>query len=330
MPPGLPLLTRRRCLQGALAAALLPMLAACQPPAPLLRVGSNGWPGYLMIEWAAQSGLLPPGQVRVIRFPSSTLIMQGLSSSMLEAACLTLDEVLTLRAEGVPLQVAAVLDVSAGADMLLVREGIQSLPQLAGKRIGVEQSAVGAIMLEAVLQRAGLRASDITLVPLLLNQHEAAFASGRVDAIITFAPYAGRLMAAGASLLFSSISIPGRIVDVLAVRSDVTDAQHDNLRLVLDAHFRTLSAFGQQDRQTLSGLAALAGLSDASAAQLKSLFWGVNMPDRQENREWLSGSVPRLLQSARQLQQLMQRSGLLHSQPPLDDLLLPLLLEPAT
>lgn len=327
MPPHLPPFSRRHCLQGMLACALMPLLSACTPTTPLLRLGSNGWPGYLFIEWAAQSGRLPASQLRVIRFPSATLVMQGLAASMLEAACLTLDEVLTMRAEGVPLQVVAVLDVSAGADMLLVHDGIQTLPQLAGKRIGVEQSAVGAIMLEAILQRAGLRPSDITLVPLLLNQHEQAFASGRVDAIITFAPHSSRLLAAGANLLFSSMSIPGRIVDVLAVRSDVLAVQRDNLQRMLDAHFQLLSAFGQQDKQTLAGLASLTGLPDASAAQVRSLFWGMHLPDRQENLEWFSGSSPRLLQSARQLQQLMQQRGLLRSQSSLDDLLHPLLQE---
>ncbi|SCK23372.1 ABC transporter substrate-binding protein [Vogesella sp. LIG4] len=320
-PPPSPYLSRRDCLHAVLLAVLSGAVAACRPPVPLLRVGSNGWPGYLMLELAAQSGLYAPEQIRVIRFPSSTLVMQGLSSGALEAACLTLDEVLSMRAEGVPLQVAAVLDISAGADMLLVRDGIATLAQLAGKRIGVEQSAVGAVMLDAVLQQAHLQPADITLVPLLANRHEQAFLSGELDAVVTFEPHASRLMAAGAKLLFSSMAIPGRILNVLAVRSDVVDEQHRHLQLLLDGHFRMLTGFIQQERGVLSGLATLLA-TDGQA--VKSLYWGLRMPDRQENQDWITGQSPLLLPAARQLQQVMQAAGLLRSNASLDQLLLPL------
>ncbi|MFC3532398.1 ABC transporter substrate-binding protein [Vogesella facilis] len=295
-------------------------LAGCQLPTPLLRVGSNGWPGYLMLELAAQRGRYPPGRIRMVRFPSSTLVMQGLAAGVLEAACLTLDEVLAMRAEGVALQVAAVLDVSAGADVLLVQDAISELAQLAGKRIGVEQSAVGALMLAAVLSRAQLLPSDVTLLPLLLDRHEQAFLSGQVDAIITMEPFAHRLLARGARLLFSSVAIPGRILGVLAVRSEVVAAQRDNLRRLLAGHFRELVAFEQQDRQALAGLAALL---DEQGPDVKSYFWGVDFPDRQANRGWFDGTPPRLQLAARELLTVMQGAGLVRTEVALDALLLP-------
>lgn len=321
MPTDTPCLyARRDCLRAAVAAMLAAGLAGCRLPSPLLRVGSNGWPGYLLLELAAQSGFYPAGQIRMVRFPSSTLVMQGLASGVLEAACLTLDEVIAMRAEGVSLKVAAVLDVSAGADVLLVQDTITELSQLSGKRIGVEQSAVGAVMLSAILAKAQLLPSDITVVPLLLDQHESAFLAGKVDAIVTMEPFAHRLMAMGARLLFSSVAIPGRIVDVLAVRSEVAVEQLDNLRRLLAGHFRVLTAFDQQDRQTLSGLAALLG---ESGKDVKSYFWGINFPDRQENLGWLGGTPPRLQQTARELLKVMQGAGLVRAGVTLDDLLLP-------
>ncbi|MEQ6292505.1 ABC transporter substrate-binding protein [Vogesella sp. GCM10023246] len=311
---------RRDCLRAAVATLLAAGLAGCRLPTPLLRVGSNGWPGYLMLELAAQSGLYPAGQIRMVRFPSATLVMQGLASGVLEAACLTLDEVIAMRAEGVSLQVAAVLDISAGADVLLVQDTISELSQLAGKRIGVEQSAVGAVMLAAVLGKAQLLPSDVTVVPLLLDQHEKAFLAGKVDAIVTMEPFAHRLMAVGARLLFSSVAIPGRILDVLAVRSEVAAVQLDNLRRLLAGHFRVLAAFDQQERQTLAGLAALLG---EQGKDVKSYFWGVDFPDRQANLGWFDGKPPRLQQAARELMTVMQGAGLVRAELALDDLLLP-------
>ncbi len=69
--------------------------------------------------------------------------MDALRVGSLDLAGLTLDEALLLAQEGVPIAVIWVLNTSAGADALLAKPGITTLDALRGKRIGVEQTAVG-------------------------------------------------------------------------------------------------------------------------------------------------------------------------------------------
>lgn len=300
-------LTRRRCVQALLAGAVAPFLLACNQTEPLLRIGSNGWPGYQFLSWAADSGVLVPQQVRLLRISSATNGMRALSAGMLDGACLTLDEVVTSVAEGIPLKVVAILDVSFGADVVLGRGSVTSLAQLAGKRIGVEGSAVGAVMLDAVLQQAGLRREQVVTVPVLLDEHEAAFDRGDIDALVTMEPQASRLRARGARQLFSSAQIPGRIVDVLAVHQDVLSRSRHALQALVNAHFAMLARYHSDPAAARAYLAAQLGVSHG---EVSTIFAGMRLPDRAENQQWLSG---RLDDEARNLTQVMNRAGLLEA-----------------
>lgn len=299
---------RRQSLQLFAASLMTALLPACRSTMPVVRIGSNGWPGYAFIELAGLQKQLPPEQVRILRMPSSTAAMQALSGGALEGACLTLDEVIMMCADGMPLKVVGVLDVSNGADMVLAHASVRGLAGLAGKRIGVEQTAVGAVMLDALLRAGNLARQDVKVVPLMLDRHEQAFLKQDVDAVITFEPVASRLLAQGAQMLFSSVSIPGRIVDVLAVKPSVLESSRETIRLILQQHFALRQAFMQQDRQTLDGLAVLL---ESTPEQVKRQFWGMSLPDAQENLNWLAGNPARLEQAANELAIVMQSAGLL-------------------
>ncbi|MFN4238939.1 MAG: ABC transporter substrate-binding protein [Vogesella sp.] len=296
---------RRHCLLATLAVLGSPLLTACNTPEPLLRIGSNGWPGYQFLSWAADSGVLSPQQIRLLRISSTTLAMRALSAGMLDGACLTLDEVMTSLSEGIPLKVVAVLDVSNGADAVLGGDSVTSLAQLAGKRIGVEGNAVGAVMLDALLQRAGLQHDQVMVVPLLLDQHEAAFERGDVDVLVTMEPQASRLRARGASELFSSADIPGRIVDVLAVHEQVLGRSRRAVQALVDGHFAMLQRYSREEQ---AGKAYMASQLGVSHAELQTIFAGMHLPGRAENQRWLTG---RLDQEARNLTSVMRRAGLL-------------------
>lgn len=295
---------RRRCLKAA-AAVLGASLLACTPPEPMLRIGSNGWPGYLFLSWAADSGLLPSRQVRMLRISSSVQAMRALSAGMLDGACLTLDEVLSALSEGIPLKVVAVLDVSHGADVVLGQAGVNSLLQLAGRRIGVEDGAVGAVMLDALLQQAGLRHDQVQLLSLPLGEHEAAFERGAVDVLVTMEPHASRLRAKGANLLFSSADIPGRIIDVLAVHEDVLRRSRHAVQALVTSHFAMLARYA---REPQAGTAYLAAQMGVPHGELGIILGGMRLPGRAENRQWLAG---RLEQEANSLAMVMRKAGLL-------------------
>ena len=80
------------------------------------------------------------------------------------------------------------MNISAGADVIIARPPLAQVSDLRGRRVGVEQTAVGAYMLQGALQQAGLKVGEVTVVPLPIDEHVAAWRSGSVDALVTFDP----------------------------------------------------------------------------------------------------------------------------------------------
>ncbi len=298
--------TRRGFLTAALALAGLPGCGAGR--APLLRVATHVWPGYETLPLARQMGWLDEGTVRLVELLSATDALLALYNGTVEAAALTLDEVLAARAQGLELRVAMIFNISTGADALVARPDIDRLPALAGKRVGVEHSAVGALMLTEALRRAGLTRAALHLVPLTVDAHRQAYLDGRVDALVTYQPTLRQLERAGARRLFDSRAIPGRIVDVLAITPEALEQSHAGARQLVAAHFRVLDWLREHPADAHPRMAQRLGLS---ADEVADALAELEQPDLEANRRWLMHTPAQLEAVAAELAALMWRERLL-------------------
>lgn len=125
------------CLHPLLVLTLALGLSACQPPPePPLRLGSFGWPGYEPFYLAEELGFYDGTAVKFADYTSATAILQAFRNGALDAATLTLDEVLLLADQGHHPRIALVLDASHGADAILGRPGLKTLADLRDRRVG--------------------------------------------------------------------------------------------------------------------------------------------------------------------------------------------------
>ena len=287
------------------------VLAACQAPVAPIRVGSIVFPGYELMFLARELGLLNERQVRLVELLSNTDTVRALAANQLEAAATTLDELMSARADGVDLRVVAVLDVSQGADAVLARAGI-GLDTLKGKRIGVEDGATGAVMLNALLGAANLSLDQIHKVSITMDRSEEFYNNGRVDAVVTAEPWAARLEKAGARRLYDSTSVPNRIVDVLAVRADVIATHGPALKSLVAGHFQALKYLETHPDEASARMAARL---QTPTPEVMNGFRGLQLPDVKLNREMLrAGGV--FDTTTRDLQDVMVRAGLLRVAAP--------------
>ncbi len=295
-------------------------LTACSAPPPPLRVAANAWIGYALLFLAEDLGLIDPATARLVEYPSNTASLLALSNQEVSAAALTLDEFLLAREGGLDVQVALVFDQSHGADAVLGRPDLPDTRALRGRRIGVESSAVGALMLSRLLGSAGLQPTDVIKVPLTADQHVAAYERGQVDAVITFEPLASRLRAAGAKVLLDSSRFPGLILDVLAIRPDTARQHAAALRSILTGHFQALDHL---HRAPADALRRLAPQQQLPAEAVGQALQGIRLANVADNHQWLAGAQPRLLSSAQTVCQVMEAAQLLRSRPDLRHICLP-------
>lgn len=294
----------------ALLACLFNSLSSCaQKPDPVLRVATNVWPGYETLYLARSLGLYDQSSIKLVEMTSASQVSHAIRNGTIEVAALTLDETLNLiQDRSVDLRVVLVMDISDGADALIARTGVANLADLAGKKIGVENGATGAIVLDAALQNANLQAHQVDIVPLTVNNHLTAWKQNQIDAVITFDPVRSALLNSGGHQLFDSSQIPGRILDVLVARTDAIEANPAALKTLIAGHFSALDYLSSNPDDAAT---RMAGRLATSANQVLAQFKGLKQPDLAENRHWLSGEEAALHQSARDLAQLMYQHRLL-------------------
>lgn len=312
--------SRRRFIASLGCLSLVPCLAGCdwlihQP----ISIASHTWPGYEPLFLAQREGWLDSQQLRLVETSSATDSLQALAGGKVDGAALTLDEVLKARADGVPLSVVLIFDISAGADMLVVRSGIKRLADLRGHSIGFEQGAVGELMLAEILHVAGLTKLDVKLVPLPVDKQLDAWRLNQIDACITYEPVASQLQALQAHTLFDSRQLPDTIVDVLAVRREALDFRHAKaIRHVIQGHFRALDHLTRNPQDAAYRMASHMKLH---AVDVLRAYRGLVLPDAANNYRLLSGDMPELLIHARKLSAVMVASGLLKQEDDLNALI---------
>lgn len=320
----IPTQTPWRLLPVTLLVLVIAMSGCTSSSEPPLRLATGLWIGSEPFYLARASNGDHQQRIRLIEYVSNTQSMRSLIDGSIDAAALTLDEALLVRATGTDVRIVLVMDYSSGADALVVRPGIERLSDLRGRRIAVETTALGAYMMQRTLDLAGLSLKDVTVVSLDVAQHKTAYLNGTVDAVITFEPKVSHLVKEGAKVLLDTRQLPGEVADVLVVRSDAVDRHINHLKWLLTAWFDGVAHIEEyprapyytaNDRMKLSG-----------DEYLKALH-GVTFPSLEENRRLLSGNPVPLAQQAARQADIMRNNGLITETPWVGSLFDPLLIE---
>ncbi len=275
---------------------------------PGLRIATNQWIGYELLYLSQALNPRDRTGIKLVELLSNTDSVQALVAGTIDGAGLTLDEAIAARAAGLDLKIVLVFDFSAGADVLLARPEITQLAGLKGKRVGVEQTGVGALMLDAALKQAGLTATEVEVIGLTVDQHLAAFHNRKVDALVTFEPIASQIAAAGGRRLFDSRAIPGSIVDVLALSTKALQANPNTARQLAADYFQALAYLRQNPADAARRMAPRLGLTPAA---VEAGYRDIVLPDLAENRRLLGGAPAPLETSAAKLATVMLHANLL-------------------
>lgn len=297
---------------------ILGLTSACSDDhAPTLLLGTNIWTGYEPLYLARNLGLFDDHEIRLVEYISASEVIRGFTNKSIDAAALTLDEALLLKQRGLDIKIILVTDISDGADTIIGRANDHSLADLKGSRIGVESSALGAYFLTRALEENGMTRDDVQIEHLHVHEHEAAFLSGEVDAVVTFEPARTNLLLNGGKELFTSRQIPGEIVDVIVVSGDIIDHQADHISLLINGWFEALHYL---QSNPLDAARIIDLRQKIGPEKVIESYGGLKLPDRSENIEFLLGETATLKDIAERLQQVMVTQALYDSPVAIEEL----------
>lgn len=275
---------------------------------PTLLLGTNVWPGYEPLYLARSLGYFDESSVRLVECSSASQVLMAFRNRTIDAAALTLDEVLLLKERGHDVRVILVTDISHGGDVILAKSEVKQLSDLHGGSVGVEHTALGAYVLARALQTAGMSVEDVNIVPLEVDEQEPAFVAGEVDAVVTFDPVRSRLLAAGAIQLFDSTQMEGEIVDVLAIRANALANNTKKVDLLLRGWFRGVAYLHDNPDEAITHMV---GRLKLPPPDVLSCFDGMILPDWEQNVSLLNGTRPPLAEVAERLATTMRQEKLL-------------------
>lgn len=256
-------------------------------------VAANIWPGAEGVLSARQAESFKDAPVSFVEFSWSAAVVGAFQKRVVDAAVVSLDELLRLEAGDAQPLALLVLGVSKGSDAILARPGIAGVEGLRGRRVGVELHSAGHYLLARSLLRHRMSLADVEIVPLNLAETESAYLERDLDAVVTADPWRTRLLDKGAMRLDDSAGMGLEMSRVLVVRRGQEHEFRNETRRLITAcleHARGKGACWEKE-----GLAAVLRREGLSAAQWKSALSSIHTPDAKENVRLLSGELAEVL-----------------------------------
>lgn len=274
-----------------------------------LKVATNLWPGYEPLYLAQYLGVYEK-KVEIIQLASATEVMRAMAHGNVDAAAISLDEAISLMAKGMDLVVLRALDYSRGGDAIVASAGTQG--GLKGLRVGVENTALGAIVLSEALSQEGLQFTDIAMVNVSPDEHEDALNSGRVDAVVTFEPFKTRLRSNGARVLFDTSQAPELVVDVLVARQASLHAYPKQFKKLVMGYQVARNYMKSHSSETEVFFCKRLQLEKD---QMHQAFSGLYLPSMEDNLAWYSGNPSPFEQSFQRVLSIMKERDLVQGDP---------------
>lgn len=195
--------------------------------AETISIAHSTWVGYGPLYIARDKGIFKKNGVDVDlvvmedpkeRFPT-------LMADKIQMIASTVDTALLYMKNPDDFQYIVAIDDSNGGDGIVANKDINSVADLKGKNVAVNEGSVSEFYLNVLLQRAGLKETDLNVVNMTASDAGTAFVSKQVDAAVTWEPWLSRGKATDhGHLLVDSSTTPGLITDAIIVKKSWLDS----------------------------------------------------------------------------------------------------------
>jgi len=286
------------------------------------RLGFSAWPGWFPWQVAYERDIFTQNNVPVALkwFDGYLESISTLSAGQIDANSQTLGDTVSSVAGGAKQVIVLVNDNSTGNDKVIVREGINKISDLKGKKIAAEEGTVDHFLLLLGLKKAGLSPQDIQFVPLETGKAAAAFVAGQVDGVAVFAPFTTQALKRPQSReLFSSKDFPGAISDHLVVSRTFLETYPEKVQGMVDSWFITLDYIKKNPEKAYEIMAKQAGVS---VAEYREYAEGTRLFTVEENLQAFKDGtdMTSLKFAAEKMSQFLQDVGLAASKPDLSQI----------
>lgn len=248
-----------------------------------IKLGVSDWPGWVAWYIGQEKGFFKEANLNVelVWFNVYTDSINALATGQLDANSQTLGDTLPLIDKGINLRIILVNDNSAGNDALVVREGIDNVSSLRGKKVAVELGAVDHFFLLYVLESHGMSEKDINLINMSTQDAAVAMIEGRVDAAALWEPWVTKVVSSKkGKILISSRETPGLIPDLLVVRAESLNKRREEYQELVTVWFKIVDFIKNNPEEAAS---IMANILNIEKDEVLNMMNGVKFFGKEEN-----------------------------------------------
>ncbi|CAA0100970.1 Uncharacterised protein [Zhongshania aliphaticivorans] len=183
------------------------------------------------------------------------------------AACaMTNMDALTIPAAGGVDSTALIVgDFSNGNDGVVLK-GYKDLKDIKGQKVNLVELSVSHYLLARGLESVGMSESDVTVVNTSDADMVAVFPTAGVTSVATWNPLLSEIVSMpGANKVFDSSQIPGEIIDLLVINTDVLKANPNLGKALTGAWYEIMATMSDAGQ---AGIAARTAMGSASGTDL--------------------------------------------------------------
>ncbi len=264
------------------------LLCGCKnsgaPPQTPLKIGLVTWIGYGPFYVAKEKGFFAENNVDVQfeRIEGDVERRAAIASGRLDGIALTLDSMIVLRTNGIPLRTVMAIDVSNGGDGIVAIKDIHSIEELKGKQIAFPMGLPSHFFLYSALKSRNMDISDVKPINMDADAAGSAFASGKLDAAVTWEPWLSKADEVGRGhILMDSRQLPGKIQDVLFMREEVIAKHPAEIEGLIKAWYKAVDFTSSHPQEAQAIMSKSLGLQSGQVAKLIS---GIRYQDKGGNK----------------------------------------------
>ncbi|MCB1096820.1 MAG: ABC transporter substrate-binding protein [Verrucomicrobiae bacterium] len=226
-----------------------------------LKIGYSDWPGWVAWEIAVKKGWFKEAGVDVsFEWMDYVESMEAYGAGKLDAVSMTNGDALVTGATAKPSVCILINDYSNGNDMFIGRPGIDTVADLKGGKVALEEGFVPHLLVLNALQSVGLTEADIEIVNTPTSETPQVLKSGKVDAVCAWQPSSGTALkeVPGSKPIYTSRDCPGLIYDCLFVSEDTLKERRADWLKVVEIWYKVVE-YIKDPKNTDDALAILAG-----------------------------------------------------------------------
>jgi NitT/TauT family transport system substrate-binding protein len=209
---------------------------------PPLRLGYSYWTGYYPFPIAKEKGFFAQQgvDVELVFVPDVNEQLPDFVAGKYDGFLFVVDALLRVVSKNSDVRVVCVPGQSAGADVVVAKQGIENISDLRGKKIAARVGSFSEMFVGEMLAQNGLSVDDVTLI----NADESAvppyLANDTIQAGHTWEPYSSQAVKAGGRVVFTSKQTPGVFPDVIIFRGSVLRERPDDVRALFRAWYQAV------------------------------------------------------------------------------------------